>query len=138
MPISLPPTPTAEELEEIQAYLQHHQKIKDENEGLYQDKEEIREGLILFKHKKKKVKNWYMRMYCGNRKYKISSLKTQNYRHAKELAFNEFDRLNQHIREKGDDVKISTVAKRLNVRQPSVVQMLKKLSKRELVTYNKA
>ena len=43
-----------------------------------------------------------------------------------------------HIREKGDDVKISTVAKRLNVRQPSVVQMLKKLSKRELVTYNKA
>ena len=43
-----------------------------------------------------------------------------------------------HIREKGDDVKISTIAKRLNVRQPSVVQMLKKLSKRELVTYNKA
>ena len=43
-----------------------------------------------------------------------------------------------HIREKGDDVKISTIAKRLNVRQPSVVQMLKKLSERELVTYNKA
>ena len=43
-----------------------------------------------------------------------------------------------HIREKGDDVKISTIAKRLNVRQPSVVQMLKKLAKRELVTYNKA
>ena len=43
-----------------------------------------------------------------------------------------------HIREKGGDVKISTIAKRLNVRQPSVVQMLKKLSKRELVTYNKA
>ena len=43
-----------------------------------------------------------------------------------------------HIREKGDDVKISTIAKRLNGRPPSVVQMLKKLSKRELVTYNKA
>ena len=43
-----------------------------------------------------------------------------------------------HIREKGGDVKISTIAKRLNVRQPSVVQMLKKLSKRELVNYNKA
>ncbi len=43
-----------------------------------------------------------------------------------------------HIKEKGDDVKISTIAKRLNVRQPSVVQMLKKLSKRELVNYNKA
>ena len=43
-----------------------------------------------------------------------------------------------HIREKGGDVKISTIAKRLNVRQPSVVQMLKKLSERELVKYNKA
>ena len=43
-----------------------------------------------------------------------------------------------HIREKGDDVKISTIAKRLNVRQPSVVQMLKKLAARDLVTYNKA
>ena len=42
-----------------------------------------------------------------------------------------------HI-DKGDDVKISTIAKRLNVRQPSVVQMLKKLSQRELVKYNKA
>ena len=43
-----------------------------------------------------------------------------------------------HIREKGGDVKISTIAKRLNVRQPSVVQMLKKLAERNLVTYNKA
>ena len=43
-----------------------------------------------------------------------------------------------HIREKGDEVKISTIAKRLNVRQPSVVQMLKKLAERDLVTYNKA
>ena len=43
-----------------------------------------------------------------------------------------------HIREKGGEVKISTIAKRLNVRQPSVVQMLKKLAQRELVTYNKA
>ena len=43
-----------------------------------------------------------------------------------------------HIREKGEDVKISTIAKRLNVRQPSVVQMLKKLAERDLVTYNKA
>ena len=43
-----------------------------------------------------------------------------------------------HIRDKGDDVKISTIAKRLNVRQTSVVQMLKKLAERDLVTYNKA
>ena len=33
-----------------------------------------------------------------------------------------------HINERNDPVKISTIAKRLNVRQPSVVQMLKKLA----------
>jgi len=43
-----------------------------------------------------------------------------------------------HIKEKNDPVKISTIAKMLNVRQPSVVQMLKKLSQRNLVKYNKA
>jgi DtxR family Mn-dependent transcriptional regulator len=43
-----------------------------------------------------------------------------------------------HIKERGGDVKISTVAKMLNVRQPSVVQMLKKLNGKNLVNYNKA
>ena len=43
-----------------------------------------------------------------------------------------------HIREKGNDVKISTIANMLHVRQPSVVQMLKKLSEKTLVNYNKA
>ncbi len=43
-----------------------------------------------------------------------------------------------HIKEKGGDVKISTIAKMLNVRQPSVVQMLKKLNEKNLVNYNKA
>ena len=43
-----------------------------------------------------------------------------------------------HLREKDEDVKISTIAKRLNVRQPSVVQMLKKLAGKDLVNYNKA
>ena len=43
-----------------------------------------------------------------------------------------------HIKERGDPVKISTIAKMLNVRQPSVVQMLKKLNVKELVEYNKA
>ena len=43
-----------------------------------------------------------------------------------------------HIRERGEDVKISTIAKMLNIRQPSVVQMLKKLNGRNLVEYNKA
>ena len=43
-----------------------------------------------------------------------------------------------HIKERREDVKISTIAKMLNVRQPSVVQMLKKLNSKNLVTYNKA
>ena len=43
-----------------------------------------------------------------------------------------------HIKERGDDVKISTIAKMLNIRQPSVVQMLKKLNLKNLVNYNKA
>ncbi len=43
-----------------------------------------------------------------------------------------------HLKEKGQDVKISTIAKMLNVRQPSVVQMLKKLNGQNLVNYNKA
>ncbi len=43
-----------------------------------------------------------------------------------------------HIKERGEDVKISTIAKTLKVRQPSVVQMLKKLNTRNLVKYNKA
>jgi len=102
VPVLLPPTPTAEDLQEIEDYLNYHKRIKDDNEGLYQDKEVLRQGLILFKHKNKKEKNWYLRMYCGNRKYKITSLKTKNYRIAKELAFDEYDRLNKHLQEKGD------------------------------------
>jgi len=43
-----------------------------------------------------------------------------------------------HIKERGEDVKISSIAKMLNVRQPSVVQMLKKLSQQNLVNYSKA
>ena len=43
-----------------------------------------------------------------------------------------------HIKEKNEPVKISVIAKMLNVRQPSVVQMLKKLNVKQLVEYNKA
>nr|AIF12856.1 DtxR family transcriptional regulator, Mn-dependent transcriptional regulator (troR) [uncultured marine thaumarchaeote KM3_57_F01]AIF12895.1 DtxR family transcriptional regulator, Mn-dependent transcriptional regulator (troR) [uncultured marine thaumarchaeote KM3_57_F02] len=43
-----------------------------------------------------------------------------------------------HIKERNEPVKISVIAKMLNVRQPSVVQMLKKLNGKELVEYNKA
>jgi DtxR family Mn-dependent transcriptional regulator len=43
-----------------------------------------------------------------------------------------------HMKERKDPVKISTIAKMLNVRQPSVVQMLKKLNGLNLVHYSKA
>ncbi len=43
-----------------------------------------------------------------------------------------------HLKERGEDVKISSIARMLNVRQPSVVQMLKKLNGQSLVNYNKA
>jgi len=43
-----------------------------------------------------------------------------------------------HLKEKKEAVKISTIAKILSVRQPSVVQMLKKLNGKNLVNYNKA
>ena len=43
-----------------------------------------------------------------------------------------------HLKERKEPIKISTIAKKLNVRQPSVVQMLKKLNIKNLVSYNKA
>jgi len=43
-----------------------------------------------------------------------------------------------NIKARGGQVKISTIAQLLNVRQPSVVQMLKKLNDKNLVNYNKA
>ena len=43
-----------------------------------------------------------------------------------------------HIKERGEDVRITGIAKILNIKQPSVVQMLKKLNGKNLVKYNKA
>jgi DtxR family Mn-dependent transcriptional regulator len=40
-----------------------------------------------------------------------------------------------YIREQGEDVKVSSIAKLLNVKQPSVVQMLHKLNEANLVKY---
>lgn len=42
-----------------------------------------------------------------------------------------------YIREKGEEVKVSSIAKLLNVTQPSVVQMLRKLNDLNLVRYTK-
>ena len=42
-----------------------------------------------------------------------------------------------HLRERGEEVKISTIARMLHIRQPSVVQMLKKLDRQGFVEYDK-
>ena len=42
-----------------------------------------------------------------------------------------------YIRERGEEVKVKSIAKLLNVKQPSVVQMLRKLDKLNLVEYSK-
>ena len=41
-----------------------------------------------------------------------------------------------YIREQGKDVRVSFIAKLLNVKQPSVVQMLHKLNEANLVEYS--
>ena len=43
-----------------------------------------------------------------------------------------------HLKERNEEVKVSTIANMLNVKQPSVVQMMKKLNEQKLVIYNKA
>lgn len=42
------------------------------------------------------------------------------------------------IRERAEDIKISSIAKILKIKQPSVVQMLKKLDDMKLVAYKKS
>jgi DtxR family transcriptional regulator, Mn-dependent transcriptional regulator len=42
-----------------------------------------------------------------------------------------------YIREEGEDVKVSSIARLLKVKQPSVVQMLHKLNEDNLVEYTK-
>jgi DtxR family transcriptional regulator, Mn-dependent transcriptional regulator len=42
-----------------------------------------------------------------------------------------------YIRERGEDIKVSSIARLLNVTQPSVVQMLRKLNRSQLVRYSK-
>ena len=42
-----------------------------------------------------------------------------------------------HLVERGEPCRVSSIASMLNIKQPSVVQMLKKLSEQGLLVYNK-
>jgi len=43
-----------------------------------------------------------------------------------------------HLKERGEQCRINSIAKMLKIREPSVIQMLKKLSDQNLLVYNKA
>jgi len=43
----------------------------------------------------------------------------------------------RYIRERGEEPKVSYIAKLLNIRQPSVVEMLRKLDEAKMVGYKK-
>lgn len=85
--MDLPSNPTPEQIEVIAEYLKQQKKLASKTNynkrNFYQDKEEIMGSkLIIFKHQQMKSGVYYMRMYCGDRKYKVLSLKTDN----KEIA----------------------------------------------------
>ena len=85
--MDLPPNPTEEQVEVIKEYLKQQNKIasasKYNKQNFYLDKEEIMGSkLIIFKHQQMKGDVYYMRMYCGDRKYKVLSLRTDS----KEIA----------------------------------------------------
>jgi DtxR family Mn-dependent transcriptional regulator len=42
-----------------------------------------------------------------------------------------------HLRERGEQCRINSIAKMLNIKEPSVIQMLKKLREQGLIVYNK-
>ncbi|KAF6242436.1 transcriptional regulator [Nitrosopumilus sp. b1] len=41
------------------------------------------------------------------------------------------------IEEEGLPLKVSAIAEKLNIRQPSVIEMLRKLNEKKIITYNK-
>ena len=42
-----------------------------------------------------------------------------------------------HLAERSEQCRINSIAKMLNIKEPSVIQMLKKLRKQDLIVYNK-
>ncbi len=42
-----------------------------------------------------------------------------------------------HLMENGEQCRVNSIAKMLNIREPSVIQMLKKLRGQDLIVYNK-
>ena len=98
----LPHTPSVEDLKTIEDYLKLHKKTSKQKEDTYQEKIPLTKKLFLFKHKQQQSNNWYYRMYVGDRKYKIESLKTEDVDVARELALESWQKLQSHIDRGGD------------------------------------
>ena len=115
--MDLPAQPSAEQLRQIQQYLDFHKKASAGSygtRGYYEDKTEIvGKKVVIFKHKQKKNDYWYMRMYVGDRKYKQVSLNVEDKSRAVELALDQWRRIQNQL-DAGDVVFHRTVGQMLD------------------------
>ena len=115
--MDLPANPTADQLHQIQQYLDHHKKLSAGRHGTrnyYQEKTEVvGKKVIIFKHSQKKNNFWYMRMYVGDRKYKQVSLNVTDKGTATQLALDHWRKIQNQI-DAGEAVFQRTVGQLLD------------------------
>ena len=115
--MDLPANPTADQLHQIQQYLDHHKKLSAGRHGTrnyYQEKTEVvGKKVIIFKHSQKKNDFWYMRMYVGDRKYKQVSLNVTDKGTATQLALDHWRKIQNQI-DAGEAVFQRTVGQLLD------------------------
>ena len=103
--LQLPETPTKEQLEVLEQYVKLHKKARIKNnygkQNYYEDREDLIDGLCIFRHSQYQSKPYYMRFYVGDGKYKSLSLRTTNRDQAKQLAFNKWSELSHHVKSGG-------------------------------------
>ena len=80
MDLQLPETPTKEQLEVLEEYVKLHKKARIKSnygkQNYYEDRQDLIEGLCIFRHSQYQSKPYYMRFYVGDGKYKSLSLRT--------------------------------------------------------------
>ncbi len=101
--LQLPPNPTSDQLAVLAEYLKQQQNAASKETGYgsknhYQDRKEILgKKLIIYRHSQKKTGVWYMRFYCGAKKYKVLSLRTEDKNKAIERALEKWRSLQNHM-----------------------------------------
>ncbi len=111
--MDLPSNPTEEQIESIKEYLKQQKKLgsasKYRRQNFYLDKEEIMGSkLIIFKHQQMKSDVYYMRMYCGDRKYKVLSLRTDSKEIARSRCLEKWRTLQNQIDLGGNPFETTT------------------------------